>query len=185
MDTIAKHYTAGVWRDDGGTLQASVNPADATTISRYVPRNAALIHEAADAARTAFVEGKLKRVGLELGGKAPSVLFEDAELDLAVAQLTHGSLETFADELEAVAKANANATVCELAVSVFTRDHARAMRVSRAIRAGTRWINAYLRLFAEAETGGYGQSGLGRLHGPEGLQDFLETKHIFMEQGRI
>lgn len=183
MDTMAKHYIAGVWRDDGGTLQASVNPADATTIGRHVPRNAALIHEAADAARTAFVEGKLKRVGLELGGKAPSVLFEDADLNLAVAQLTHGSLETFAGEVEAVAKAAA--TVYGLAASVFTRDHARAMRVSRAIRAETGWINAHLRLLAGAETGGYGQSGLGRLHGPEGLHDFLETKRIFMEQGRI
>ena len=42
-----------------------------------------------------------------------------------------------------------------------------------------------LRLLAEAETGGYGQSGLGRLHGPEGLNDFLETKHIYMEQGLV
>jgi betaine-aldehyde dehydrogenase len=68
---------------------------------------------------------------------------------------------------------------------VFTHDGARAIRVSRAIRSGTVWINAHLRLFAEAETGGFGKSGLGRLHGPEGLNDFLETKHIYMEQGRI
>jgi acyl-CoA reductase-like NAD-dependent aldehyde dehydrogenase len=42
-----------------------------------------------------------------------------------------------------------------------------------------------MRLAAEAETGGYGQSGLGRLHGPEGLHDFMETKHIYLEQGMI
>ncbi|MDB5961771.1 MAG: aldehyde dehydrogenase family protein, partial [Massilia sp.] len=30
---------------------------------------------------------------------------------------------------------------------------------------------------AEAETGGYRRSGIGRLHGYEGLEDFLETKH--------
>ena len=91
------------------------------------------------------------------------------------------SIETFADEREAVAKANA--TRYGLAASVFTRDLARAVRVSRAIRAGTVWLNSHTRLFAEAETGGYGQSGLGRLHGLEGLADFLETKHIHMEQG--
>ncbi len=59
------------------------------------------------------------------------------------------------------------------------------MRIARAIRAGTVWLNTHLKLFAEAETGGYGKSGLGRLHGPEGLADFLETKHIYMDQGRV
>jgi len=93
------------------------------------------------------------------------------------------SLETFTDEIEAVSKANA--TSYGLAASVFTADGARALRVSRAIRAGTVWINSHLRLFAEGETGGYGRSGLGRLHGPEGLNDFLETKHIHLEPGRI
>jgi betaine-aldehyde dehydrogenase len=33
----------------------------------------------------------------------------------------------------------------------------------------------------EAETGGYRDSGLGRLHGVEGLSPFLETKHIYTE----
>jgi acyl-CoA reductase-like NAD-dependent aldehyde dehydrogenase len=91
------------------------------------------------------------------------------------------SVETFADEAEAVAMANA--TVYGLAASVFTRDLNRAMRMSRRIRAGTVWINSHTRLLVEAETGGFGQSGLGRLHGIEGLADFLETKHIYMETG--
>ncbi|MCB1358926.1 MAG: aldehyde dehydrogenase family protein [Maritimibacter sp.] len=93
------------------------------------------------------------------------------------------SLETFADEAEAVAKANA--TAYGLAASVFTADVGRALRMSRAIRSGTVWINSHLRLFAEAETGGFGQSGLGRLHGVEGLNDFLETKHVYFEPGTV
>ncbi|EBA06814.1 aldehyde dehydrogenase family protein [Sagittula stellata] len=91
------------------------------------------------------------------------------------------SVERFADEAEAVAKANA--TPYGLAASVHTRDLERAMRLSRAIRAGTVWLNCHSRLFPEGETGGFGQSGLGRLHGVEGLNEFLETKHIYMEQG--
>ena len=93
------------------------------------------------------------------------------------------SLERFEDEAEAVAKANA--TSYGLAASVFTSDGSRALRISRSIRSGTVWINSHLRLFAEVETGGFGNSGLGRLHGPEGLADFLETKHIYIEQGRV
>jgi betaine-aldehyde dehydrogenase len=233
----------------------------------------------------------LKRVSLELGGKAPAVIFSDADLDLAVRELTHGSLvlagqicvaasrfivhasirdafehrmiaayksirtgpgshpasqmgslidvdnqrrlmriiaqasdegemllqgeplgngafltpslfriddpasdlvqqehfgpiasvEAFEDEAEAVHKANA--TLYGLAASVFTRDLNRAMRVSRAIRSGTVWLNTHLKLMPEAETGGYGQSGLGRLHGVEALNEFLETKHIYLEAG--
>jgi len=93
------------------------------------------------------------------------------------------SVETFESEMEAIMKANA--TVYGLAASVFTKDLNRAMRVSRAIRSGTVWLNSHTRLFAEGETGGFGQSGLGRLHGIEGLNDFLETKHVYLEAGTV
>lgn len=93
------------------------------------------------------------------------------------------SIETFETEAEAVLKANA--TQYGLAASVFTRDLNRSMRMSRAVRAGTVWLNCHGRLFAEGETGGYRQSGLGRLHGVEGLNDFLETKHVYLETGSI
>jgi acyl-CoA reductase-like NAD-dependent aldehyde dehydrogenase len=93
------------------------------------------------------------------------------------------SVETFDDEVEAVTKANA--TVYGLAASVFTLDLNKAMRISRAIRSGTVWLNSHTRLFAEGETGGYGQSGLGRLHGVEGLNDFQETKHVYLEAGTV
>ncbi len=93
------------------------------------------------------------------------------------------SLETWGGEAEAVAKANA--TDYGLAASVFSQNGSRALRLSRKIRAGTVWVNSHLRLFAEGETGGFGRSGLGRLHGPEGLNDFLETKHIHLEPGRV
>ncbi len=93
------------------------------------------------------------------------------------------SIETFEDEKEAVAKSNA--TRYGLAASLFTNDLNRAMRVSRAMRTGTVWLNSHTRLFAEGETGGYRHSGLGRLHGIEGLNDFLETKHVYLEAGTV
>jgi betaine-aldehyde dehydrogenase len=134
-------------------------------------------------------EGEMVLRGQPLASGAfltPSLFrIDDVRSDLVQDELfgPMASIETFGDEAEAVARANA--TVYGLAASVFTQDLNRAMRVSRAIRAGTVWLNSHLKLFAEGETGGYGQSGLGRLHGVEGLNDFLETKHVYLEAGRV
>lgn len=90
-------------------------------------------------------------------------------------------LEKFDTEMEAVQRANN--TVYGLSASVWSNDGDRGLRLARALRNGTVWINDHNRMFAEAETGGYRQSGIGRLHGYEGLGDFLETKHIFRQVG--
>lgn len=92
-------------------------------------------------------------------------------------------IESFDNEAEAVARANHS--VYGLSASVWTNDGARAMRVARALRNGTVWINDHNKLFAEAETGGYRRSGLGRLHGYDGLIDFVEIKHVFQNCGVV
>lgn len=92
-------------------------------------------------------------------------------------------IERFEDERDAVARANH--TEYGLSASVWTNDGARSMRVARALRNGTVWINDHNKLFAEAETGGYRKSGLGRLHGYDALIDFVEIKHIFQNAGVV
>jgi len=89
------------------------------------------------------------------------------------------SLERFSDEQDALARANA--TRYGLAASVYTNDLALSMRMGRKLKFGTVWMNCHNRLLAEVETGGYRESGIGRLHGIEAMNDFLETKHIYME----
>ena len=88
-------------------------------------------------------------------------------------------IERFTDEAEAIHRSNA--TDYGLAASVWTSDMLKARRVAFKIRSGNVWMNAHNRLFAEIETGGYGNSGYGRLHGIEGLNDFLQTKHFYFE----
>jgi acyl-CoA reductase-like NAD-dependent aldehyde dehydrogenase len=92
-------------------------------------------------------------------------------------------LERFEDEAEAVRRANHSEF--GLSASVWTHDGARSMRVARALRNGTIWINDHNKLFAEAETGGYRRSGLGRLHGYDALMDFQEIKHVYQQVGTL
>lgn len=92
-------------------------------------------------------------------------------------------VETFETEAEAVTRANN--TVFGLSASIWTLDGARALRVARALRNGTVWINDHNRLFAEAEMGGYRRSGLGRLHGLDALLDFTEQKHVYQNVGVV
>ena len=86
------------------------------------------------------------------------------------------SIDCFIDEEEAISKANN--TRYGLAASVWGNNLKQLQRVATKIRAGTVWINGHNRLMAEAETGGFKESGIGRLHGVEGMEAFLQTKHI-------
>jgi acyl-CoA reductase-like NAD-dependent aldehyde dehydrogenase len=89
------------------------------------------------------------------------------------------TVEPFVDESDCVSLANA--TRYGLSASVWSTDLSRAKRVAAKIRAGTVWINSHNRHAAETETGGYRESGRGRLYGVEGLNDFLQTKHVYFE----
>ena len=85
-----------------------------------------------------------------------------------------GTFEVFDDEADALRRANA--TRFGLAVAIFTRDGARARRVSRELEAGTVWTNSYFALDDGFAEGGYKDSGVGRLRGPLGLAEFQEAK---------
>ena len=86
------------------------------------------------------------------------------------------TIQVFRDDEEALAIANQ--TRFGLAASVWTADLQRAQYLARRIDSGTVWINKHGQLHAEVETGGFKESGLGRLHGVEGLAEFMHTKHV-------
>ena len=87
------------------------------------------------------------------------------------------TVEIFTTESEAIQIAND--TIYGLSGAVWTKDEAKARRVSRALRHGTVWVNDYGPYKPQAEWGGFKASGIGRELGEYGLSEFLESKHIW------
>jgi acyl-CoA reductase-like NAD-dependent aldehyde dehydrogenase len=76
----------------------------------------------------------------------------------------------------------ANDTVYGLAGSVWSKDIPRALSVAKRIKSGTVWINDHHLLSAAAPHGGYKQSGIGRELGRWGLDEYLQVKHVHVDQ---
>jgi len=84
----------------------------------------------------------------------------------------------FKDETEALMLAND--TNFGLASGIFTRDVGRALRVSKAIRAGIVWVNTYRVVSPIAPFGGYKDSGYGRESGMEAIYDYTRPKTVWL-----
>ena len=77
----------------------------------------------------------------------------------------------------------ANDTEYGLAAGVWTNDLNLAHRASRALRVGTVWINTYQMVNPSVPYGGVKQSGHGRNLGEASLDDFTQTKSVWMKVG--
>ncbi len=84
----------------------------------------------------------------------------------------------FTDEADAIRLAND--TPYGLSGSLWTRDIGRALRLSRAVKAGNLSVNSHSSVRYWTPFGGYKQSGVGRELGPDALAAFTETKNVFI-----
>jgi betaine-aldehyde dehydrogenase len=81
---------------------------------------------------------------------------------------------------EADAIAIANDTPYGLSGSIWTRDGARALRVSRALETGVISVNSNSSVRVQTPFGGFKQSGLGRELGMQALDGYSEVKTVFV-----
>lgn len=88
------------------------------------------------------------------------------------------SILTFKDEDEVTGRANN--TPLGLAAGIMTKDVQRAHRVIHQLKAGICWVNNYGASPAEMPVGGYKLSGIGRENGIETLDQYTQTKSVYM-----
>ena len=74
----------------------------------------------------------------------------------------------------------ANRTIYGLAAGVWTRDIGKAHRFARDVQAGTVWVNTYNRYDPASPFGGFKQSGFGRDLGEIALQEYTQTKSVWV-----
>jgi acyl-CoA reductase-like NAD-dependent aldehyde dehydrogenase len=86
------------------------------------------------------------------------------------------------ESLEEVA-ARANDTEYGLAAGLWTSSLGNAHKLAAMLKAGTIYINAWGLADASAPFGGYKASGVGREHGRDGLEAYLETKTVWAGLG--
>ncbi len=117
--------------------------------------------------------------GFDRGFYVEPTVFTDVTPDMKIAQEEiFGpvvSVIGYDDEEDAARKANA--TPYGLNGAVYSRDVERAFRFAQRMRTGGLTINGLI-VDPKHPFGGYGQSGMGREGGPEGLDNYLEVKTV-------
>ncbi|MFF7653453.1 gamma-aminobutyraldehyde dehydrogenase [Streptomyces sp. NPDC007983] len=161
--------------DDEDVLFGPLNNANQLTqVSGFIERLPA----------HAKVEAGGHRVGEKGFFYAPTVVSGLKQDDEIVQHEVFGpviTVQSFSDEAQAVQYANG--VEYALASSVWTKDHGRAMRMSKALDFGCVWINTHIPLVAEMPHGGFKKSGYGKDLSAYGFEDYTRIKHVMTSLG--
>ncbi|MDR7534634.1 MAG: aldehyde dehydrogenase family protein [Armatimonadota bacterium] len=113
----------------------------------------------------------------------PTLLFEPSHDARVAREEVFGPvlpLWRVADLDEAIARANSS--IYGLGSSIWTRDLDRAAYAAERLEAGYTWINAPQKIYDELPFGGVKQSGMGKEHGIEALDYYMETKSVVVRR---
>jgi aldehyde dehydrogenase (NAD+) len=118
---------------------------------------------------------------LAQGNFVAPTLFADVSNDMSIAreEIFGPVLSVIAFDGEQEAVRLANDTDYGLAATVWTSDVRRAMRMTKAIKAGTVGVNGY-QLEPNSPFGGFRQSGLGREGGRAAIESYTELKTVLL-----
>ncbi|KAI9713934.1 MAG: aldehyde dehydrogenase (NAD(P)(+)) ald5 [Bogoriella megaspora] len=134
---------------------------------------------------TVHLGGKVAQVGSDGGYYIEPTIFTNATPDMKIMkEEIFGPvvvISRFSDEADVIK--HANDTTYGLAAAVHTQDYERAIRVTNALKAGTNWVNMYNFVHWSIPFGGYKQSGIGRECGEAVLENYTETKAVYMNMG--
>lgn len=166
----------------GDPMDAAVNIGPVTTTPQFEKILNYIDIARGEGARCVLGGNRATGAGLDQANFVEPTIFVDVTNDMRIAQEeVFGpvlSVIGFEDEDEAVAIGND--IVYGLAAGVWTRDIARGLRMTKRLRAGMVWVNTYRAVSYMMPFGGTKNSGIGRESGMAAIQEFLETKSVWI-----
>lgn len=183
-ERIAADFTAALTEQAKNTKVGAPNVEDAyfgpVNNASQLARVQGFLDRAPDHAEVLTGGSRLTGEGYD-GGYffAPTVVGGLRQDDEMVQEEIFGpviTVQTFSDEEQAVAWANG--VKYGLSASVWTKDHTRAMRMTRLLDFGAVWVNTHIPFVSEMPHGGFKHSGYGKDLSMYGFEDYTRIKHV-------